>query len=287
MSDQSFDAIQDDEISLKEIIDFLIESWKTIAAVGVLGLLSAIVFIFVTPSQYEAAAQIQMAQINISNNNNNNNNNNTNPLGVNLEDPNTLIARMKLPTAFSEKEVQACKLEKSRFPTEQLANSVVNLSTVKGVTSLVELKIRGESKEEALSCAQAIFENIKDSQSQILKPYVDEAKTLLLKYQVRLSEAQSLIARADKSGQALSAAYLANRDELKFLSDETIRLNSIITAGDTRNAKLVSPIYASDKPVSPKKTMTLVLGLLAGLFLGLLYVLARKAWRNYSLNTSR
>jgi len=279
MSEQSFNSIQDDEISLKEIIDFLIESWKTIAAVGALGLLSAVTFIFVIPSQYEATAQIRMAQIDSGNT--------TNPLGTNLEDPNTLIARLKLPTAFSEKEVQACKLEKSKFPTEALANSVVKLTAVKGVASLVELKIRGESKEEALSCAQAIFENIKDSQHDIMKPYIEEAKTLLLKYQVRLNDAQSVIARADKSGQALSAAYLANRDELKFLSDETIRLNAIIAAGDTRHTKLVSPIYASDKPVFPKKTMSLVLGLLAGLFLGLLYVLARKAWRSSNLNTSR
>jgi LPS O-antigen subunit length determinant protein (WzzB/FepE family) len=279
MSEQSFNFVQDDEISLKEIIDFLIESWKTIAAVGVLGLLSAVAYLFVTTSQYEATAQIRMAQIDLGNT--------TNPLGMNLEDPNTLIARLKLPTAFSEKEVHACKLEKSKFPTEALANSVVKLTPVKGVASLVELKIRGESKEGALTCAQAIFENIKDSQYDIMKPYIEEAKTLFLKYQLRLNDTQSVIARADKSGQALSAAYLANRDELKFLSDEAIRLNAIIAAGETRHTKLVSPIYAFDKPVFPRKTMSLILGLLAGLFLGLLYVLVRKAWRNYNLNITR
>lgn len=276
MSQQSFNSIQDDEISLKEIIDFLLESWKTIAAVGVLGLLSAIAFIFMTPSRYEATAQIRMAQI-ISGNT-------SNPLGADVEDPNTLIARMKLPTAFSEKEVQACRLEKSKFPTEALANGFVKLTTVKGAASLVELKIRSESKEEALACAQAIFENIKDSQHDIMKPYIEEAETLLLKYHRRLNDAQGIIARADKSGQALSAAYLATRDELKFLSDETIRLNAIIASGDTRYAKLVSPIYASDKAVSSNKTKTLIIGFLVGLFFGLLYGLASKAWRNYKLN---
>jgi capsular polysaccharide biosynthesis protein len=279
MSEQSFNQSQEDEISLKDIIDFLVESWKTIATVGVLGLLSSVAFIFITPSQYEATAQIKMAQIDAGNN--------TNPLGTNLEDPNTLIARLKFPTAFSDKEVQACNLQKSKSPTEALANSVVKLTAVKNVTSLVELKIRGESKEQALVCAQAIFEQIKDSQKAIMKPYIDEAKTLLLMYQVRLNNAQALIARADKSGAALSAAYLSNRDELKFLSDETIRLNAIITAGDNRHAKLVSPIYASDKPVFPKKTVSLVLGLLVGVFLGLLYVLASKAWRYYNSNISR
>lgn len=279
MSEQSFNQSQEDEISLKDIIDFLVESWKTIATVGVLGLLSSVAFILITPSQYEATAQIKMAQIDAGNN--------TNPLGTNLEDPSTLISRLKVPTAFSDKEVQSCNLGKSKYPTEALANSVVKLTAVKGVTSLVELKIRGESKEEALVCAQAIFEQIKDSQKAIMKPYIDGAKALLLMYQVRLNNAQALIARADKSGAALSAAYLSNRDELKFLSDEIIRLNAIITAGDARHAKLVSPIYASDKAVFPKKTMSLVLGLLVGLFLGLLYVLASKAWRNYNLNISR
>ena len=185
---------------------------------------------------------------------------------------------MKLPTVFSEKEVQACKLEKSIVSTEQLANSIVKLTAIKGVTSLVELKVRGESKEGVIACAQSIFENIKDSQYDIMKPYIEEAKTLLLKYQVRLNDVQSVIARADKTGQALSIAYLFDRDELKFLLDEVTRLNAIIVAGDVRNTKLVLPIYASDKPVFPEKASSLVFGLLAGLFLGLLYVLARKAW---------
>lgn len=278
MSEQSFNPVQDDEISFNEIIDFLIESWKTIAAVGVLGLLSAVAFIFVTPSQYEAMAQIRIAQIDLGNN--------TNPLGVNLEDPNTLISRMKLPTTFSEKEVQACKLEKAKNPTDALANGVFKLTAVKGVVSSVELKTFGESKEEALTCAQAIFEKIKDSQHDIMKPYVEEAKTSLLRYQMRLNDAQSLIARADKSGQALSAVYLANRDELRFLSNETIRLNAIVTGANLLQTKLVSPIYVSDKPVFPKRLASLVQGLLAGFLFGFLYVLARKVWLNYKSSSS-
>lgn len=278
MSEKSFKQIQDNEIFLKEIIDLLIESWKMIAAVGMFGLLSAIAFILVTPSQYEAIAQIKMAQIDSVNN--------SNQLGTNLEDPNSLISRLKLPTAFSEKEVKACKLEKSKYPTETLASNVVKLTAVKGVSSLVELRIRGESKEDTLNCAQAIFENIKDSQAAIMKPYIEEARTLMLKYQGRLNDAQGLIARADKSGHALSAAYLANRDELKFLFDEAIRLNGIISAGDNRHAKLVSAIHVSSTPVFPQKRVSLFLGLLAGLFLGLIYVLSRRTWLNYKLSTS-
>jgi capsular polysaccharide biosynthesis protein len=272
MSDSHSNQAPEDEISIKDIVDFLLESWKAILATGLVGLLGAVVFIAITPSQYEATAQIQMMQISP--------NNNSNPLGVNVEDPNLLMARLKLPSSYTEDEIKACGLQDLKLPAESLANTA-KLSPVKGVGSIVELKIRLESKDQAVSCAQSLFENIRDSQNKIMKPYIEEAKALLTKYQARLAEAQSLVARADKSGSALSAAYLANRDEVKFLTDESIRLNTFITSGDARQAKLVAPIYASDIPVFPKKKISLLVGLLAGLFLGILFVMMRKAWRGY------
>jgi len=276
MSEQSFNQASEDEISLKDIIDFLMESWKTILGVGLLGLLGSLGFLAVIPNQYEATAQIQMAQISA-------NNNNTNPLGVNVEEPNLLMARLKLPTTYSAAEIKACGLEGHKMPAESLV-SMSKFSAVKGVGSIVELKIRMESREQAVVCAQALFENIRESQNQIIRPYIEEAKALLTKYQARLKEAQELVTRADKSGAALSATYLANRDEVKFLTDESIRLNTFVTSGDARQAKLVSPIYASEAAVLPKKKITLMGGLLVGLLLGLLLVMARKVWNNYKIN---
>jgi capsular polysaccharide biosynthesis protein len=275
MSEQSFNQPLEDEISLKDIIDFLLESWKTIVSIGLLGLLGSVGFLAVTPNQYEATAQIQVAQISA--------NNNTNPLGVNLEEPNLLMARLKLPTSYSAAEIKACGLEGQKMPAESLV-SMSKFSAVKSVGSIVELKIQMESREQAVVCAQALFENIRESQNQIIRPYIEEAKALLTKYQARLKEAQELVTRADKPGPALSAAYLANRDEVKFLTDESIRLNTFVTAGDARQAKLVSPIYASEAAVFPKKKIALMMGLLAGLFLGLLLVMIRKVWKSYRAN---
>ena len=110
MSDSYSNQAPEDEISIKDIVDFLLESWKAILATGLVGLLGAAGFIVFTPSQYEATAQIQMAQI-APNNNNNNNNNNSNPLGVNVEDPNLLMARLKLPSSYTEDEIKACGLD--------------------------------------------------------------------------------------------------------------------------------------------------------------------------------
>ncbi len=275
MSEQSFNQSFEDEISLKDIIDFLIESWKAILVTGLLGVLVSAAYLIVTPNQYQATAQIQMAQISASNNNNN-----TNPLGVNIEEPNLLLARLKLPTTYSDEVIKACGFENASSPAESLASSA-KFSAVKGVGSMIELKINRDSKEIAINCAQALFESIKASQNQIIKPYIEESKALLVKYEARLANSQSLVSRADKSGAALSAAYLANRDEVKFLTEEILRLNTFITTADTRQAKLVSPIYASDAAVFPKKTMSLIIGLMVGLFLGLLLVIIKKALKNY------
>ena len=283
MSDQNlnpnFNSNNEDEISLKDIVDFLVESWKAIILTGLLGLVGSIAYLWVTPNQYQATAQIQMAQIS-ANSNNNNNNNNTNPLGVNIEDPNLLMARLKLPTTYSAQEIKVCGFESSANPSETLAVSA-KFSAVKGVGSMIELKINRDNKETALACAKSLFENIKASQNEIIRPYTEEAKTLLVKYQDRLTNSQLLVSRADKSGAALSAAYLANRDEVKFLTEEILRLNTLITSADTRQAKLVSPIYASDVPVAPKKKIALIAGLFAGLFLGLLLMLGKRRYKAY------
>ncbi len=263
----------EDEISIKDIIDFLIEHWKTILGFGMAGLLAALMFTFLMPSQYEAKAQIKMAQIGVSNNNNN-----VNPLGVNIEEPALLIARMKLPTSFDQATIERCGLNGEKDAAEVLAKKA-KLSAVKGAPSVVDLSIQAESKELADGCVAATFDLIKNTQKAIAEPFIIEAKSKLSEYQKRLDDSRSVMLRADKSGAALSAAYLATRDEVKYLMDEVIRLQDFITSGDTRMTQLTAPIYAIDHPVFPKKRLTVTVGLMAGLFLGLLFVMGRHAYR--------
>ncbi len=275
MSEQSFNQPLEDEISLKEIINFLLESWKVIIGLIFLGLLVGSIYLTITPNQYEATAQIQMSQIS--------SNNGTNPLGVNIEDPNLLMARLKLPSTYSAVELKACGLVQVRAPAETLVN-MLKLTSVNGVSSTVELRVRMKSKEQALQCAEALFENIRESQNKIIKPYLDEANVILLKHQNRLREIRALISSIDGSRETFSALYLSQRDEIRFLNDEIVRLNSFIVAGESRQAKLVSPVYVSEEPVFPKKKTTLILGLLTGLFLGIFLMIVARLWNNSKVN---
>ncbi len=278
------------EISLLDILRFLKSAYKTILVFGALGLAIAIAYLVITPNRFEAVAQIQMAQtsgannnninnnININNNNNNINNNNLNSLGINVEEPALLIARLSSPSSFSAGVIAACGQQAQSNPALATAQTI-KLAPIKGISNVVELKTVGPTSEAASICAQAIFELIKTSQAQIQAPYLEEAQTRLVEDKSRLDQAKALVAKADKSGAVMgAAAYLSTRDEIKLLSDQMALLQDLISFSQSHVTRLVSPIYAGDNPVAPKKRIALLAGLLGGLLLGLLIALGRQMW---------
>lgn len=267
-------ANQDDEISLIDILSFLKGAYKTILVFGALGLAIAIAYLVITPNRFEAVAQIQMAQTSGANNNNNN----LNSLGVNIEEPALLIARLSSPSSFSAGAIAACG-QQAQSNSALAAVQTIKLTPIKGISNVVELKTVGPTSEAASICAQAIFELIKTSQAQIQAPYLEEAQTRLVEDKSRLDQAKALVAKADKSGAVMgAAAYLSTRDEIKLLSDQMALLQDLISFSQSHVTRLVSPIYASDNPVAPKKRIALLAGLLGGLLLGLLIALGRQMW---------
>ncbi|QWD04215.1 hypothetical protein G6720_01680 [Polynucleobacter paneuropaeus] len=265
-----------DEVSLIDILRFLKGSYKTILIFGVLGVVIATAYLAITPKQYEASVQIAMAQTSSANNNNNNNNNNNiSPLGINIEEPALLIARLSSPTSYTPKAIAACGLQ-DQINAALALSKAIKVTIPKGVANLVDLKTFGESPQVAQDCAQGVFDLIKTTQAQIVAPYIEEAKVKLADDQERLQKAKEVVARSDKSGAAMSASYLSTRDEIHYLLDEITALKNVVTSNQNRATRMVAPIYASDVPIAPKKRIALTAGLLGGLFLGLLVAFARQ-----------
>jgi LPS O-antigen subunit length determinant protein (WzzB/FepE family) len=273
--ESQMNSMSQDEISLIDILRFLKDAYKTILVFGILGTVAAIAYLAITPKQYEASVQVAMAQISAANNNNNNNNNNINPLGINIEEPALLIARLSSPTSFTPEAVAACGLQDQANAALALSKSI-KLMIPKGVANVVELKTFGESQQVAQDCAQGVFDLIKTTQAQIVAPYIEEAKVKLADDQERLQKAKEVVARSDKSGAAMSASYLSTRDEIRYLLDEITTLKNVVTSNQNRATRMVAPIFASDAPIAPKKRMVLAAGVLGGLFLGVLIALARQ-----------
>ncbi len=264
-----------DEISLLEILDFIKKSWKIIVLGSFLGLFCAVGYIVVTPPMYEATAQIRMAQISQVNP--------ANPFGAPIEDPNSLISRMQFPTNYLAEVIGACGYQDQ--PQAALALSkAAKFSILKGVANTVELKIMAPTSQAAASCVQAIFVQISQMQEQLSKTFVEEAKIKLASDNEHIEGARKLITKADQSGSAMSAAYLSARDELTYFLTDREKMIDLINSVKSRGTRLDSPIYASERPVSPKKMMSLIAGLAAGFFLGLLFALGRKFIKQSSLS---
>ncbi len=258
------------EISLLDILRFLEGAYKTIFIFGAFGIAAATAYLVITPRQYEATSQIAMAQIGAVNNNSN-----MNPLGVNIEEPSLLIARMSSPTSFTAEVTSACVMG-SQENAPLALSKLIKLTVPKGVANVVELKTFGKTPQAAHECNLAIFELIKTTQAQIVAPYIADVKIKLDDDMGRLDKVKALMAKADKSGSAMGAAYFSTRDEIRYLLDEITTLKNVVTSSQNRATRLVAPIYAGDTPVAPKKRMTLAAGLFGGLFLGLLIALARQ-----------
>lgn len=270
--DQTTLGSSDDEIAIADILRFLKSTYKTIIIFGVAGIFLAIAYLAITPNQYEAVSQIAMAQIAAVNNKNDDDN----ILGINIEEPSLLILRLSSPASINTQIMSACGINEGMNSADALSK-FIKLKIPKGVANVVELKTFGKSPKAASICSQTIFELIKTTQEQIIAPYIAEAKIKLDDDILRLEKARDLVAKADKSGAAMGATYLSTRDEIRFLLDEIRALNNVVIRNQARATRLITPIYASDTPIAPKKEAALVAGLFGGVFLGLLIAFFRWA----------
>ncbi len=263
------DLNHQDDISLTDILAFLQEAWKTIAGVGVAGGLSAAGFLAIAPAQYEAEALIEMAQIRSSG-----------PNGTvilnSIEPPALLMERLKNASTYTSESIRACAPGGGvRFDGESMAG-LVKTSIPKNVTHVAELKIRRATPALAEQCAKGLFEMIRLQQAELVKPQQDEMRATLAGLQTRFGENQNYVLKAEKAG-LYGMVYLARRDESMYLIQQIDELQRALVRD--AQARLVAPIFASPTAVWPKPALTLVLGAMGGLMLGLMFALGRRVLR--------
>jgi uncharacterized protein involved in exopolysaccharide biosynthesis len=258
----------DAEISLLDILIFLKGSWKTIAITGILGFGASSLYLLLTPNQYEAVANIQMPRIPAPNNSE-----------ANIEEPAALIARMSLPNSLDSVVISSCGMGNQPDAATKLS-TIVKLTIPKGVSSVVELKVTLPTQELANTCATSIANLIIRSQAekigaiQEINREINQAK--LDKVNKRLTEDASLLAMARQPGSPISPTYFALLSDIRSLEDHREALLNLVDIKQLQNSIQQPLIYMSDKPIYPKKAMSLLAGILGGLFLGLLVALMRQ-----------
>jgi capsular polysaccharide biosynthesis protein len=256
----------EDELSLRDAVDFLARYWISILGTAGLGLALSLAYIVLAPPVYESKLQIEMARTNGSNTGQN-----ADVRGMPIEEASLLVERLRLPSTYTDPVAHACATTAESKAFDQLVRRV-KARPVKGVNAVVEVTTLGRSPEQARVCAESVFEMVRAQQNQLLLPLLTEIREDIRSMQSRLDTNQEFLASLEKTS-IQSAVYLAKRDESLWLMEQISSLERSLR--QTTETRLVSPIYAANKPVAPHAVVTGFAGLLAGLLLGLLWALIR------------
>lgn len=244
------------QISLRDIFSFLLRYKRIILVCGFIGLGVAISQLIFLKAKYQVLAIVAIAQIDAAQNNN------LNFLGINIEEPNALIARISLkgsiPTMIAE-ECNSIKVDD---------NQVVRFSIPKNFNNAIAINVVGSSAQGAENCADALYKFIKESQDKIIAPYIQEAENRLYDARERLAALKQILSRSGV-GNETGALYLSIRDEYKILLNEVSALTSAIRSNQKRSTRLISEVTAEKIPLSPNAFIRVIGGLMLGLFFGL------------------
>lgn len=256
-----------DDVNIWELLEQLKSGWRWLAGGCAIGLLGAMGFLMLTPSKYEAVAVLQPAAIGMSVS-----------TTTAVEPIAQTTERLKLVKFYDNDVVTACQAGSAK----DLADGV-KVSVIKG-NDLISLSYRANSVAQTEACMSKIVDHLIKSQVNISTPMLKELEDQLASTEQEINDAKSFLMQNEKtlsSAQTGAVLLILKREELiklqKLYREQRIKLTEPLT----KPMKLLGPIYTSERPVSPRKRETVVAGLIAGLFLGLLALFIYRSRRRY------
>lgn len=247
---------------MADIVRFFRKSWRLILTCSMTGLAAAVIFLASAPRHYEATVIIQISEF-IQNREKYN--------AVPIEAPTMLVERLRLPSSYTSGALRSCGVTNGKSAEAMVAS--IRVSAPRGLDSVVRMTLRRPEMDLAGQCATGIFEMIQTQHRAMLEVRGDELQKDLDRYLSRFKSHQDLIANMKKDGLDLAVNYLIHREAvLNLLNkiDDIEYLKAKVTS-----TRLISPISVTSDPVSPKRDIVIVLGILTGLLVGTLLGVGR------------
>jgi uncharacterized protein involved in exopolysaccharide biosynthesis len=271
MSEQSFNTISEDEISLKDIINFLAESWKVIIFGSVVGGLLGLGYSLIAPAKYQATANIQVAKV----------------AGADVEAPAILVEKLKMPMYYSQKVYVACNVIDELEPGEVIAKKLK--PTLIKNAPIIAISYQESSPGDAQKCLESILDDVRANQGLLAKPILQSKANRLLNLKLKLESAEKIVKIMPNKNTSfdfsastvLLAITLSKENQIQDLRTEINDLEMALLEPQTKEAFLITPIYASQQKLSPKRTIIIMVGVMAGLLIGLLLLMVKRAYGAY------
>jgi hypothetical protein len=247
-------------LSLKDFLMVVKKSWLIIFAFSIIGLVGSSVYLLVTPNLYLASGQIQLSQTRDSKYE-----------WVSLEDPNLLIARVKSPTNISNKTLLACQ-----YPSAVDLTKNIQLGIIKTSPPILDVVIKNRSVELSKACVEAVIDEIKASQGSLIAEKSAHYQRSNQDYLVSLKKLKREYSQISlSSGKDAAVDEFVIKEQIRLTTEKIFALNDFTRTAGEGSIKLLAPIYVSQSPVSPKRFISFIVGLLSGIFIGLMIGISR------------
>lgn len=279
MNEQSYQTA-DDELSLIEVIDFFRESWKQIVLSGIIGSSIGVGYALITPSIYQATANIQVAKV----------------AGADVEAPNILLEKLKMPMYYTQATFTACNEMDSQEPGNAIAKAIK--PTLSKTAPIISITFKDKSSEDAKRCLESILNEIRTNQNVLAKPILESRNNQLATLRQKLESAEKIskilstknpsFDFSDSKFSAstlLLATTLSKENEVKDLRTQISDLEIALAEPQTKEAFLTTPIYAPSARVEPKRSLIVLLGGIIGGVLAVVFLLGRKGLSKVQLSS--
>ncbi len=276
--------VQDDEISLFDLLEKLRGGWKGVVGGTVLGIAGALLAIVATPLKYEAVAVIQVGQVGQVGQAK------VNVFGV--EAPVQTVQRMNT-SAFQSRVAEALGdlAQSNSRAMNGLAVQVIK-ATVGTEIPLIELRASGSTPAAAQKRAEAAVVELVKVHDELAQPALARMRAELAVSRERLNNAERDLKILEKlatttsvkderlSQVALMTSLRIQKEAETFNQRQLVMaLEAALGAPATQPTRTIEPVFASDRPVAPKKSLLIALGVVGGLLLGVMSVFVADAWR--------
>lgn len=224
----------------------------------IIGAIGAAVVITQLRTVWEASALIQVGQV-----------------GQVVEPASRTVARVQNPSfafrvfgqssANLDEDMPAFSLYKASFKARQLPN-----------TDLIELKVRGYSKDDAQKLILATVNQLRVVHDEMMKPSIDRLEQELAEIEKGARDNQNIVNELSRrlvsgsrssDGSVLYVMLIQQKlTEIRTLMDRKLALQEQIHPARTFSTKLVGEIFVSKNPVSPNKKMIIFMMMLLAFF---------------------
>lgn len=277
MQPQYVMAAPDDEINLLELTDRFLDQWRWWVGGALIGGALGLGAALALPPKYEASGVVRVAQVgavevdaagNVR----------SRPQPVENV-PEAIVCMQSL--AFREEVVgrliQAgqVKPEKKEAWVRALAGKS-SFKPVKDAANYVDISLTAESPAQGNAAVSTVTQVLKERQQPLMAERlaqvdrsIELAKASLATMEKSYGTTQaSLRAQPPNSEAYLELSRMSEAGTLAGLRQKVLDLENSKLSPTTKETELVEPIGVSDRPVSPKKTVFISIGIVVGGLLG-------------------